>query len=124
MAGCMGTLDVDLIGLEGLTVGSLTVKRSVVLLVCVMLLGCVMFGSFGLELLPIGCFSFETAGAGSILVLTGRGSLYYYLAGDVFLLVFCGIVELSGIGLVGIPRVDLRGWTSERLVIGAVGGLE
>lgn len=105
-------------------VGGLAVERSVVLLVSVVVLGCILFGPFGFELLAIGGFSFETTGAGSILVLAGRGTLNYYLTGDVFLLVFSGIVELGSIGLIGIPGMDLCSRACERLVIGAIGGLE
>lgn len=124
VAGSLWPLDVDLVGLEGLSISGLAVKRGVVLLVGIMLLGGVVLGPFGFVLLAIGGFSLETACARSVLVLAGRGSLYYYPAGDVFLLVLGGVVELGSIRLVGITRMDLCGWACEGLVIGAIGGLE
>lgn len=120
----MRPLGSDLVRLESLCVGGLTIERSIVLLISVVMLGYVVFSPFGLELLAVGGLCFETTSAGSVLVLTGGGSLYYYFGWHVFFLILSGIVELGSIGLVGISGMDLCGWALERLVIGAVGGLE
>jgi len=96
-----------LVFLERFSIGCLSIERKIVWLISIMGFTMVFLGFFCFEGCSVGSRTIESRRVRSILSIAMSFSFYLDLVGDIAFIVFCLIIKLGIIGMIGISRFKL-----------------
>ena len=111
-----------LIFFEVVSVGGVSVKRQIVLLICIVLLGPIRRPLFSLELGAIGSRSIKPSWVFVVAVVAVPGGLEMCLTGSKALVVLSLSIKFGLVGLVGIARLVVRRLLAHRFIVDRIGG--
>ena len=119
-----GSLVLDLVLVEGVSIGCVSVEGKGIGLVCVVALWMSLLTPSCFEGCGVGGWAFKPGWVGPKLGIAGTRPLHFYFVGYVALFVLSLIVKFGSVRLVGIPRLVL-GWLGGlSLVVFTIGRLQ